>query len=1552
MERILLFLADQEACGQIREYLAGDYQVAAAASAAALAEPCDLAIVDLPALERLTPPLQARKQLEAPIRFPVLLAVPPQELTGMAAELGDTVDEFILLPLKPQEIRLRVRNLLEARRLSQTLETAAAPPEAQAEEWGKRKHELERRIEELQTQKGELEELAGKLLTERECLKTALEQMPAGVLIAEVPSGRILMANRRAGEIWPRPLNYLTDIVEFCLYPRFIQDGSRDQSQDVPLMRSLIGEEVILDEEIATVREDGSRTFFSVSAAPIKDHRGRILAGVVTVTDITGRKEAAGALRKSSERNEQILESISDGFFSLDQEMTVTYYNNAAAKILGLTREEVLGRKLFDAFPEARGSIFEEKYAEALRERKFISFEAYFEPEAYRNWYDVRVYTYEGGVSVYFLVTTARKEAEEALRRAKEEWERTFDAVPDLIAILDQEHRIVRCNQAMAAALGQEPGQLLGRTCYAAVHGLAEPPPFCPHTRVLQDGKVHTTEVQELGGDFLVTASPLADEQGRILGSVHVARDITEPKRVEAALRESEERLRMAQHVARIGTFEWNTRTGLNTWTLELESMYGLPPGGFALTQSAWENLIHPADRSEAVRQVELAFETGEPVEGEWRVVWPDGSLHWLAGRWQVFKDDSGEPLRMTGINIDITERKQAEEAIRRQVELLDLAHDAIFVWDLQDRIVFWNRGAEEIYGWTREEAMAQNVRQLLKTEFPQPLKEIEAEILQAGRWEGDLVHHTRDGRRLVMAASWALHRDEPGKPARILEICTDITARKLAEEQLKKAHDELETRVEERTAELKDTVEQLQREVEERQAAEEALARHAALVHDLYNSAPCGYHSLDPEGRLVQINDTELAWLGYTRDEVVGRLQYADILTPASQQTFQKNFPCFKERGWVRDLEFELVRKDGTVMPVLLSATVIRDEAGRYVMSRSTVYDITDRRRAEEALRASEARFAQFMRYLPGAAIMRDLQGRYVFVNEGWEELFQMKSAEILGKTLTEVWPARDADRFKDMDQLVLAGDRAVQAVEKFPVGRGYGYFLTSRFPIMDREGRMVMLGGIGIDITAHHRAEEALREKTRLLDAFFEHALTPQVFLDKDFNFLRVNRAYAVACQREASEFPGHNHFEFYPNAENQAIFEEAVRTKVSHQAVAKPFVFPDHPELGVTYWDWTLAPILDEQGEVDFLVFSLNDVTERHRAEEARSQLIEIMEATPDLVGIANPSGQVLYLNSAGREMLGLGTEADISQFNIAQAHTPWAAAMVLQEGFPVAGRGGLWRGETALLGPGGREIPISQVILGHKDAQGQVKFYSTVGRDITAQKQAEVALKDSEQKLRFLATQILKVQELERGRLSRELHDGLGQALLVFKLQLRAIQRQLPQDWQDLRRDTNFALQYMDEIIEDIRRLSHNLSPTVLEDIGLNAAIKNLCDEFKRLHEVEIRLDLDEVENLFGREPQTNIYRIFQEALTNISKYAGAQRVFLAMKKQGGEIVFSIADDGAGFDVAEVLARGATERGMGLAAMFERVRILGGVLSIASEEGQGTRIAFSVPVEIQD
>jgi len=166
---------------------------------------------------------------------------------------------------------------------------------------------------------------------------------------------------------------------------------------------------------------------------------------------------------------------------------------------------------------------------------------------------------------------------------------------------------------------------------------------------------------------------------------------------------------------------------------------------------------------------------------------------------------------------------------------------------------------------------------------------------------------------------------------------------------ELQQAKELLEQRVAERTSELHNTIDLLQEEIIERELTEEELQKSSEEIRDLYDKAPCGYHSLDKDGVFIRINDTELQWLGYSRAEVIGKLNFSDLLTKSSLQTFQSSFPHFKELGRAQDLEFDMVRKDGSLLPVLLSATAITDSDGNYVASRSTIYDITERKRLEE---------------------------------------------------------------------------------------------------------------------------------------------------------------------------------------------------------------------------------------------------------------------------------------------------------------------------------------------------------------------------------------------------------------------------------------------------------------------------------------------------------------------------------------------------------------------------------------------------------------------------
>lgn len=226
-------------------------------------------------------------------------------------------------------------------------------------------------------------------------------------------------------------------------------------------------------------------------------------------------------------------------------------------------------------------------------------------------------------------------------------------------------------------------------------------------------------------------------------------------------------------------------------------------------------------------------------------------------------------------------------------------------------------------------------------------------------------------------------------------------------------------------------------------------------------------------------------------------------------------------------------------------------------------------------------------------------------------------------------------------------------------------------------------------------------------------------------------------------------------------------------------------------------------------------------------------------------------------------------------------------------------------------------------------------------------------EKEQDLRYLMAQVLTAQDQERGRISRELHDELGQSLLVLKLQAKSIRKLLTPNPEAAAEECQELAKNMDRLIENVRRLSRDLSPAILEDLKLTSALRHLVEEFAGRHQLQANLDLPPgLDELFLREAQINIYRIFQESLTNIGKHAQASTLTVVIDSEGDRVSFRIADNGRGFDLENVLSRDLTDRGLGLATMEERVRMLGGSLEIKSREDQGTEIFFSVPIRKND
>jgi len=248
---------------------------------------------------------------------------------------------------------------------------------------------------------------------------------------------------------------------------------------------------------------------------------------------------------------------------------------------------------------------------------------------------------------------------------------------------------------------------------------------------------------------------------------------------------------------------------------------------------------------------------------------------------------------------------------------------------------------------------------------------------------------------------------------------------------------------------------------------------------------------------------------------------------------------------------------------------------------------------------------------------------------------------------------------------------------------------------------------------------------------------------------------------------------------------------------------------------------------------------------------------------------------------------------------------------------------------------------------RDPQGRLLYLEGFIEDVSARKQAEQRQRDSEERLRFLSARLLAAQETESRRIALDIHDDLGQNLAALKLMVQSATRRLRKDQAALKAECGRILELIDQVIEKARQLTRDLTPSVLDDLKLGGTLQWMAHDMGQRAGLQVELDMDDIDDLFHRDAQVVIYRIVQEALRNAIKHADAGRLALQIRREPHEVRCVVADDGRGF-LAEAAGCGpATERGMGLAAMDERARMLGGVLTIDSRPGRGTRVIVVIP-----
>ena len=446
----------------------------------------------------------------------------------------------------------------------------------------------------------------------------------------------------------------------------------------------------------------------------------------------------------------------------------------------------------------------------------------------------------------------------------------------------------------------------------------------------------------------------------------------------------------------------------------------------------------------------------------------------------------------------------RVEKALRLQVQLVDLSHDAIITMNSERRVTAWNFGAQEMYGWTESEVLGMVIHDLLQTR--EPVSEIDAVLNRAGRWEGELNHLARDGRRLRVESRHVMLRDEQNRPVGILEINRDIT---------------------------------------EKSRAQETLHRSEAKLRAIFRSLSEGLLLLNPQGRIEDANDAIARAYGQTVE------QFTDPQLDPRSRVIRSDgtpFPLAEQPAivalqtgqGVREVEMGIPAPDGTIGWKLVNAQPVRDDEGTLLGAVASFFDITERKRAEEALRDSEQRFRALVEQASDAFFLHDRQGRFVDVNQ--------RACESLGYSREELLSTAVFDVERDFDL-----PKAQQAWAQIQVGEAvtlYGHQRRkdgSEFPVEARLSPCMVAGerlilGLVRDITERQRMEQALRESEQqyraLFEAMQEAFAVGEIICDPagkpvDWRYLDVNPAFESMFGRKRPEAVGRTYRELFPDA-----------------------------------------------------------------------------------------------------------------------------------------------------------------------------------------------------------------------------------------------------------------------------------------------------------------------------------------------------------------------------------------------------------------------------------
>ncbi|HEX7583078.1 MAG TPA: PAS domain S-box protein [Prolixibacteraceae bacterium] len=882
-----------------------------------------------------------------------------------------------------------------------------------------------------------------------------------------------------------------------------------------------------------------------------------------------------------------------------------------------------------------------------------------------------------------------------------------------------------------------------------------------------------------------------------------------------------------------------------------------------------------------------------------------------------ILSDNSVE--RIAGFNIDITERKRAEKALLESENLyrnlVERLPDGVYKSTHEGKFIDVNQAMVKMLGYgSKEELISIDIKKEL---YFQP-EDRESLVLQEKLEEMGIFRlKKKDGSEIWVEDHGWYSLDENGEILYHEGIMRDITERKLADEALKESEERFKL---------------------------------------LFDKAPISYQSLDENGYLIDVNETWLEMTGYQKDKVIG-CWFGDFLTPESLKLFKNRFQNFKANGKIH-VEFEMIKKDGSVIIIQLEGQIGHTSSGNFKQTHCVISDITERQKAEKAIADERILLRTLIDNIPDAIYVKDTLGRKLISNKAdLEALGLSDEKEVIGKTDMELSYSGDASQtFSDDRSVIQTAQPILNRLEFFTDTKGAKrYFLTSKVPLTNDSGEIIGLVGVGHDVTREKQTEQKIIQ----LSKGIEQSPASIVITDIDGNIEYVNLKFTEITGYEFNEVKGRNPKILqsgYTLKEEYIKLWETINSGNEYHGEIQ-----NRKRNGDLYWESVLiSPIRDEEGTIINFMAIKEDITNRKKSDLEILKLSVAIEQNPASVIITDTRGVIEYVNKKFLTVSGYSKDELIGKVIriLKPGHTSEERYIEIWNSLFA---GNEWRGEHLNRTKNREKYWESILISPIKNQEGKINNYIILSEDISERKKmekdliaAKVKAEESDRlKSAFLANMSHEIRT--------PLNSILGFSELLTEINLDSETRS---EFATLINSSgNNLLSIINDVL-DISKIEAGQIVLTENEFSAQQLIAKIQKEYALKASskgIELRLSNQKPDqNFIILSDEIRIKQVLINFVGNALKFTDSGYIEIGVKMVKNNIQFHVKDTGIGiakefhdkiFDRFRQVEAAQTRKyggnGLGLAITKNLAELLGGKIDIESEPDKGSTFFFTLP-----